>query len=307
MDMHKCETCGKEFKSSHAMKIHAARAHGEKKAKPGQARWMPPASQLAQPLTPPTPERVEQFKALKRFGKALQSIADRATDKVAQKAARSAASKATAEAAASGKRRYMDFRVVLDNISPPIWRRFLLAENSTFDDLHYAIQDSMGWQCSHLFEFHGRKGRQPIAKPPFAEIDELDSFDEDVPATDKLKLSSYFFAKGDRCRYEYDFGDGWEHRITLRGIVEFPERFERRLLGGARACPPEDCGGPWGYETCCRAAAMTLAEIRKFGADNAYNAELADDADELARTKEWMGSWHPEAFALAAVKKTFDK
>jgi hypothetical protein len=48
--------------------------------------------------------------------------------------------------------------------------------------------------------------------------------------------------------YEYDFGDGWEHEILLEKVlrpdpaVQYP-----RCLGGARACPPEDCGGAGGY------------------------------------------------------------
>lgn len=107
-----------------------------------------------------------------------------------------------------------------------------------------------------------------------------------------MKLASHFTRKGATCLYVYDFGDGWEHLVELKAVVESPERFKRRLVGGARAFPPEDCGGIWGYERCL--AALGLLK--------------ADDFDQtvLEETREWLGDWDPEGFDLQATKKDFD-
>ena len=55
--------------------------------------------------------------------------------------------------------------------------------------------------------------------------------------------------KGAQFGYEYDFGDSWEHQITVEKILP-PDAAAATValcLDGARACPPEDCGGVWGY------------------------------------------------------------
>jgi hypothetical protein len=82
--------------------------------------------------------------------------------------------------------------------------------------------------------------------------------------------------------YEYDFGDSWEHEVTLQGIVERPEKFGRMLLGGERAFPPEDCGGIAGYEECVG----------------------GKDPEGL---RKWMGGWKPEEFDLQSTARHFDQ
>jgi hypothetical protein len=72
-----------------------------------------------------------------------------------------------------------------------------------------------------------------------------DHYDEDER---KVKLSQLLRKAKDKLKYEYDFGDGWEHELLLEAIVApDPQAQYPRLLAGARACPPEDCGGVWGY------------------------------------------------------------
>jgi hypothetical protein len=186
--------------------------------------------------------------------------------------------------------RYFDFKVSLSDIQPDIWRRFLLAENATFEDLHEAIQDAFGWESDHLFEFRDKKGKNAIA---CADIDDEFS-DEDAPAAGELTLASFFTKKGTKCQYVYDFGDDWKHAVELVGVVELPDKCERRLLGGARACPPEDCGGVWGYEECVKVASMSEEEAEKEG-------------DDCVERKEWVGDWNPEAFDLQVAKKEFDE
>jgi hypothetical protein len=94
----------------------------------------------------------------------------------------------------------------------------------------------------------------------------------------------------DKCLYEYDFGDGWEHEVKLRKRLTLPESFKRRLLDGRRAFPPEDCGGVWGYQRC----------VKILGGA----AEADEEVEEL---KEWLCDWTAEAFDLQAVKRAFDR
>jgi hypothetical protein len=190
--------------------------------------------------------------------------------------------------------KYYELEVSLLRIEPAIRRRFLLAEDSTFGDLHEAIQDAFGWEHDHLYEFRDKGGRQTIARADFE-----DSEDEDTPTAEEVTLASFFKRKGAKCLYVYDFGDNWEHAIELRGIMEAPDQFERRLLEGARACPPEDCGGVWGYERCREIAAMSDDDFKAMK-DRRGVADLQEQ-------KEWIGDWEPERFNLAAVKKKFDR
>lgn len=185
--------------------------------------------------------------------------------------------------------KYLEFEVSLIGIAPRIWRRFLLANNSTFADLHEAIQGSLGWESDHLYEFRDKKGRETIARADFEGAD-----DDDAPTVDEVALASFFKRTGTKCIYVYDFGDNWTHAVQLKGFMELADTFHRRLLDGARACPPEDCGGTYGYERCVEAAGVSEEEIEK-----------SEDEDLLDR-KEWVGDWNPEEFDLAAVKKNFD-
>lgn len=46
-----------------------------------------------------------------------------------------------------------------------------------------------------------------------------------------------------------DFGDGWEHSLLVEKILPAARPLRYPVcLAGKRRCPPEDCGGPWGYQ-----------------------------------------------------------
>jgi hypothetical protein len=185
--------------------------------------------------------------------------------------------------------RYYDLTVTLEEAHPPVWRRLLLAADATFAELHQAIQDACGWQDSHLFEFSTFEGK-PLAGLP---DDEWGDWREPVPDAAATPIAPFFDAET-RCRYVYDFGDDWWHTVQREGVVESDERFHRRLLDGARAFPPEDCGGIPGYEACVAVArGDDLDEVREW-----------TDVDGLA---EWMGDWHPEHFDLDVVRQAFDR
>jgi hypothetical protein len=202
---------------------------------------------------------------------------------------------------------YFEFEVSLLEIEPRIWRRFLIHCKATFMDLHHAIQQAFGWQDYHLYEFLDGRIEGDDARPLYAmklpriarsEHAEPHDDEPDAPVADDIELGHYFSAKNRRCFYVYDFGDYWRHLVELGDTVELPEEFTRRLLDGARACPPKDCGGTMGYEECCEAVSMDEADIRQV---DSYAKE------EVEFRLEWLDGWQPEAFDLEAVRQTCER
>jgi len=142
------------------------------------------------------------------------------------------------------------FKITLSGTRPPIWRRIQVPIDFTFWDLHVAIQDSMGWSDSHLHEFeskHSKTGsRVRIGMPdddPFA-------WGEVTLPEREIAIAEYFSQTALKVKYLYDFGDGWEHTIKLERTIPREVALDYpRCIGGKRACPPEDCGGPYGYQS----------------------------------------------------------
>jgi hypothetical protein len=177
------------------------------------------------------------------------------------------------------------FKITLKEIEPVIWRRIVVPATYSFWDLHVAIQDSMGWLDSHLHVFR-------IDNPRTGKIDEIGIPDDD-PFEDELVLLpgwelsivDYFIQPGDRAGYEYDFGDSWEHEVVLEGILlkgtktKYP-----KCTGGARACPPEDCGGVHGYQ-----------EMLKIVRNRSH--------EEHKSTMEWLGGkYDPKTFDPDSIR-----
>ena len=162
---------------------------------------------------------------------------------------------------------------------PRIWRLIRIASSATFGDLHHAIQLACGWEDDHLFAFRTPTGTTIGGSPSQG------PFGDPRPDATEVPIARYF-AEYDRCEYEYDFGDGWLHDVRVVRRVEEPIDVRQQLLDGARAFPPEDCGGLAGYDACVAAATG------------------APDASEERR--EWLGDWDPERFDLAELRQWFD-
>ena len=107
-----------------------------------------------------------------------------------------------------------------------------MPDDMSLGRLHDIIQVAMGWQDGHLHAFHigGKQYGFPDSSDP------------------NFKISSVI-AKGFKSfKYEYDFGDGWEHEVLVEELPEFdPQLTYPRYVDGARRCPPEDVGGIGGY------------------------------------------------------------
>ena len=144
--------------------------------------------------------------------------------------------------------RIFQFKVTLKGVDPLIWRRLQVPESYSFWDLHVAIQDAMGWQDRHLHLFQ-------VANPSTGLTDSIGVPDDEAFEGDPvtlagwdLAIADYFGEVGASGRYEYDFGDDWQHEVLLEDILPGASQSKYPLcVAGARACPPEDCGGVFGY------------------------------------------------------------
>ena len=194
---------------------------------------------------------------------------------------------------------YFDLSVSLLEIEPRIWRRFQLNANSSFETLHHAIQDSFGWKRRHLYEFryiNETKSRPSICR--IARCREAEILDNEiVPFADELKIASIFAKNNDRCVYLYDFGDGWNHLVYLKDVVESRERFTRKLVDGAMACPPEDCGGPIGYEQMLEYLGMTGEQVAKLG---------EAERPEVEWLRKRYRGWMPNSCDSTSARVSFD-
>jgi hypothetical protein len=166
-------------------------------------------------------------------------------------------------------------KITLADIKPPVWRR-VEVQDCTLSKLHPIIQIVMGWGGYHLWAFD-------IEGDPYGDDPEGDP---DMVSARKLRLSEIVQVGIKKFHYTYDFGDNWEHVIQVEKVrepdplVNYPQ-----CVKGSRACPPEDCGGPWGYTD-------FLAAIQN------------PDHESHEEMLEWVGgAFDPEAFDIEAVNK----
>jgi hypothetical protein len=160
-------------------------------------------------------------------------------------------------------------KIALKDARPPIWRRILVAGDIDLGTLHQVIQETMGWEDYHLHEF--TIGHMRYGEP---------SEDDWEPVEDERRIRlDQLIREGDKFIYTYDFGDDWTHLITVEKIlVADPKARYPVCIKGKRACPPEDCGGIWGY-------AEMLSALEN------------PEHEEHTEIMEWLGGgFDPESF-----------
>ena len=177
-------------------------------------------------------------------------------------------------------------KVVLRNTKPAISRELLVPSNLRLDRLHDVMQIVMGWENAHLHEFsNGVRGPDELRFGP--KLDEFaDGFGPPLRDESKASLMDLAPVKGSKFRYWYDFGDDWHHDVTVVSVAEAkPGIPELVCLKAAGACPPEDCGGPWGYQNLL----IVLADPSH------------EEYDEL---HEWIGGdWDPQRCDIVTINK----
>ncbi len=172
-------------------------------------------------------------------------------------------------------------KVTLEDISPPIWRRIQVANDTTLGRLHRILQVIMGWSDYHLHEF--------IIGGVSYGVPDKESM-SDMKSEKNVRLSQVVSGEGTKLTYIYDFGDYWRHKILVERILP-PEPNTRYpiCIKGKRACPPEDCGGPGGYYEFLEAI---------------QDPNHPEHEDML----EWIGgSFDPEAFDLDEINSRLGK
>ena len=134
-------------------------------------------------------------------------------------------------------------KITLKWSQPAIWRRGVVRADMKLDRLHDVIQILMPWTNSHMHQFI--VGRTFYGKPDreFASMGMSETLNEKQYTVAELAP-----AAKKKFIYEYDFGDGWQHDVTVEKILPPDAGFKHPVcLGGANACPPDDCGGIPGY------------------------------------------------------------
>lgn len=141
---------------------------------------------------------------------------------------------------AKNLRNVYQIKVSLDGVKPPIWRRLLISSTTNLGELHEIIQIAMGWTDSHLHQFVVGDARYGVPDP---------EFDVGIMREEGIRISSLLKKEKQYIAYDYDFGDGWEHKIVLEKILPYTlDGTVPKCMAGRRGCPPEDVGGVWGYQ-----------------------------------------------------------
>jgi hypothetical protein len=181
------------------------------------------------------------------------------------------------------KEKVYQLKISLMDSNPEIWRRVLVSGNTTLGKLHRIIQHVMDWTDSHLHEFI-------VKDVSYADPDPEMEMDRSKNEN-RIRLYEIAPVAKSSFVYVYDFGDGWEHKIKVEKIMDHHERFSGRpvCLEGESACPPEDCGGIYGY--------YDMLEIIK----NPKHPEYND-------TMEWLGGeFDPNVFDLDETNQILKK
>jgi hypothetical protein len=176
-------------------------------------------------------------------------------------------------------------KISLKGSKPLIWRRLEVAADIRLSDLHDVIQTAMGWFDCHLHHFaQQRIFYSPRNAPDGTPLDGFDDFDEA-----KFKLHQLLKNPKQSIEYLYDMGDSWRHAVTLEKILEpQPDKNYPLCSKGSGACPPEDCGGIWGYQ-----------ELLKILSDPSH--------PEYEDMLEWNGEINPDEFDLESTNTQLSK
>lgn len=155
----------------------------------------------------------------------------------------------------------LQLKISLVGVSkPPVWRRVLVPADIRLDRFHEVIQATMGWEGYHMHVFTNGSAEYGLPDSQLGHRDER-----------RTPLNQLLKQPGDRILYTYDFGDGWEHDVLAEeALAAEPDALYPICLTGKGACPPEDCGGVWGYE-----------QLREVLADSVH--------EEHADMLEWLG------------------
>jgi len=200
-----------------------------------------------------------------------------------------------------------ELKITLLGSKPPIWRRIAVPSDMRLSNLHDVIQIVMGWGNYHLHQFVVPNTRPKPMREELASLGWQARYEKLIMHRDrcwsdprmevegaedesKMKLCEMAPAVKNKFIYEYDFGDGWDHEIKVVKVGPPVEGANYPVcLAGELACPPEDCGGVWGY--------YEMLDVLKDPQHEGY--------EELA---EWLeDDFDPELFDIEKVNAALTK
>jgi hypothetical protein len=187
------------------------------------------------------------------------------------------------------------FKIQIQGISQPlVWRKIAVPANFTFLMFHDVIQTAFGWEGYHLFEFKDKEyqGNIHISVPVDEDFTDPEFFAGTRDAS-TVRLADIFGNNIRKFIYVYDFGDSWIHDIMLETVSDDKAK-KAVCLSGKGACPPEDCGGIYGYEE--------MKDIFK----------TAPDSREADEYRDWLGldggeNWEANAFDIDEVNSYLEQ
>ena len=176
------------------------------------------------------------------------------------------------------KPKVYELTIKLTNTNPLVWRKVLAHEFIELNELHLLIQMVMGWEDRHLFSF-------TINEKSYTNEESANEMNQLV--SDGVMLCEVL-GDSKKFSYTYDFGDGWKHELEITKELEHDSKMNYPVcIGGENACPPEDCGGPYGFE-----------ELKKIIAGK--------NSKEKGELLTWLGGFYsPTTFDPNFVNKHF--
>lgn len=197
------------------------------------------------------------------------------------------------------KREYL-IRIKLNNAPVSIWRELVVPSNITLELLAFVLLDAMGWKHEHLYQFIGKNNVCYVNSRELKEnANSFMAFMSRVQKknSEKTSLEMVLQPKGERMKFEYDYGDSWTHDLWVKSSRDYAPDEEPviKLLKAQGECPPEDCGGVWGYANLLelnkkkRKTAEDKERLEWYDIPNGFDPEacdlewLQDDVEEL-----WM-------------------
>ena len=170
----------------------------------------------------------------------------------------------------------LHLRIKLNKTDQKIWREVKVPSNISLEGLAMVLLDVMGWEHEHLYQFVIDKEFYDL------KMEDDDFFAAFIPVKKhditKYALSDVLHEKGKRIQLDYDFGDGWEHDVWIKGEREYAKGEKPAIIcvKGQGECPPEDCGGVWGY-----AELLQLREKKRLTADEKERLEWYDMLEDF--------------------------
>lgn len=200
---------------------------------------------------------------------------------------------------------FFKLKISLENLPYPCTRKLLVPWNIQMEQLHYLIQISMGWEMAHLYQFVDKKGKDQSIILVQEVMEEFAFGNVPEEKASEFLLKDEFAEKRESQPfwYWYDFGDDWWHKVTfLKATKADLKVFKGTPLcvEGEGSCPPEDIGGPHGFEHFLEVLKgpnnaekrelkewMGMSSSDKFDEDDVDLDEINDEFEEIFNSSEW--------------------